>query len=63
MKVLWFSLSPGLSDGYLNNNYEGIGWIKSLEKNIQNKVDLSISFYHDKKVSPLKSGSYFVLPY
>ncbi|WP_299498312.1 glycosyltransferase [Mucilaginibacter sp.] len=57
MKVLWFSLSPGLSDGYLNNNYEGIGWIKSLEKNIQNKVDLSIAFYHHKKVAPFKLGA------
>jgi len=57
MKVLWFSLSPGLSDGYLNNNYEGIGWIKSLEKNIQNKVDLSIAFYHYKKVAPFKLGA------
>jgi glycosyltransferase involved in cell wall biosynthesis len=57
MKVLWFSLSPGLSDGYLNNNYEGIGWIKSLEKNIQNKVELSIAFYHHKKVAPFKLGA------
>lgn len=56
MKVLWFSLSAGLSDAYLNNNYEGIGWIKSLEKNIQNKVDLSIAFYHDKSIAPFKLG-------
>ena len=57
MKVLWFSLSPGLSDGYLNNNYKGIGWVKSLEKNIQEKVDLSIAFYHDTAVAPFKLGA------
>ncbi|GAA4089409.1 glycosyltransferase [Mucilaginibacter panaciglaebae] len=57
MKVLWFSLSPGLSDAYLNNNYEGIGWIKSLEKNIQDKIDLSIAFYHDKDIAPFKLGA------
>jgi hypothetical protein len=56
MKVLWFSLSAGLSDAYLNNNYEGIGWIKSLEKNIQDKVELSIAFYHHKEVAPFQLG-------
>ncbi|GAB3906953.1 glycosyltransferase family 4 protein [Mucilaginibacter boryungensis] len=57
MKVLWFSLSAGLSDAYLNNNYEGIGWIKSLEKNIQDKIDLSIAFYHNKEIPPFKLGA------
>jgi len=57
MKVLWFSLSAGLSDAYLNNNYEGIGWIKSLEKNIQEKVELSIAFYHHKEVAPFQLGA------
>jgi glycosyltransferase involved in cell wall biosynthesis len=57
MKVLWFSLSPGLSDGYLNNNYKGIGWVKSLEKNVQDKVDLSIAFYHDTDIAPFKLGA------
>ena len=57
MKVLWFSLSPGLSDAHLNNNYEGIGWIKSLEKHLQKKVDLSIAFYHDKSLPPFKLGA------
>ncbi len=57
MKVLWFSLSAGLSHAYLNNNYEGIGWIKSLEKNIQDKVELSVAFYHDKDIAPFKLGA------
>jgi len=62
MKVLWFSLSPGLSDGYLNDNYKGIGWVKSLEKNIQDKVELSIAFYHDKDVAPFKLGATHYFP-
>jgi len=57
MKVLWFSLSPGLADAYLNNNYEGIGWIKSLERNIQDKVELSIAFYHHADVAPFTYGA------
>src|ERR1700740_3629282 len=57
MKVLWFSLSPGLADAYLNNNYEGIGWVKSLERNIQHKVDLSIAFYHDDNLAPFTYGA------
>ena len=57
MKVLWFSLSPGLADAYLNNNYAGIGWVKSLEGNIQNKVDLSVAFYHDAELAPFTYGA------
>lgn len=57
MKVLWFSLSPGLADAYLNNNYEGIGWVKSLERNIQDKVDLSIAFYHQADIAPFDYGA------
>ena len=57
MKVLWFSLSPGLADAYLNNNYEGIGWVKSLERNIQDKVDLSVAFYHHEDIAPFTYGA------
>jgi glycosyltransferase involved in cell wall biosynthesis len=52
LKVLWFSLSPGLSDVYLNDSYTGFGWMKALEKNMRDKVDLSIAFYYDKEVAP-----------
>jgi len=44
LKVLWFSLSPGLSAAHLNDKSQGAGWLKSLEKNIQDKIDLSIAF-------------------
>jgi len=56
LKVLWFSLSPGLSSAHLNNDYKGCGWIKALEKNIQDKVELSIVFYHDTFVEPFTLG-------
>lgn len=56
MKVLWFSLFPGLSDVYLNDKATGGGWIKSLEKNIQDKIDLTIAFYHPKVVEPFALG-------
>lgn len=57
LKVLWFSLSPGLSASYLNNGYMGLGWLKALESNIQDKVDLSIVFYHNEDVKPFTIGS------
>lgn len=57
MKVLWFSLSPGLADAYLNNNYEGIGWVKSLERNVQDKVALSVAFYHHADIAPFNYGA------
>ncbi|MDB5123235.1 MAG: hypothetical protein JWP94_1364 [Mucilaginibacter sp.] len=56
MKVLWFSLSPGLSSAHLNDNYKGCGWIKALEKNIQDKVELSIVFYQDRFIEPFTLG-------
>lgn len=62
MKVLWFSLSPGLADAYLNNNYEGIGWVKSLERNIQDKVELSVAFYHHADIAPFTYGATHYYP-
>ncbi|MGY3213793.1 glycosyltransferase family 4 protein [Mucilaginibacter sp. HD30] len=61
LKVLWFSLSPGLSAPHINNNYMGLGWLKALESNIQEKVELSIAFYHDEEIEPftLNGTKYF----
>lgn len=61
MKVLWISLTPSLAEDYLNKKPMNGGFIKSLEKVIQDKVDLSILFYYDKDVAPFKYGktSYF----
>jgi len=52
MKVLWFTPTPSMAESYLHDTPVGGGWIKSLEKSIQDEVDLSIAFYHNKKVEP-----------
>ncbi|MBC7449969.1 MAG: glycosyltransferase [Cytophagales bacterium] len=61
MKVLWFTPTPSLAEGHLNDSPVGGGWIKSLEKSIQNTVDLSVAFYHKKNIAPFKynNTSYF----
>lgn len=61
LKVLWFSLSPGLSAAQLKNSYMGLGWLKALESNIQDKIELSIAFYHNEDLEPfsIKSTRYF----
>jgi len=62
MKVLWFSLSPGLGEAMLSDKYEGIGWVKSLEKNIQSRVELSVAFQFDKPAAPFKLGPTMYYP-
>jgi glycosyltransferase involved in cell wall biosynthesis len=62
MKVLWFSLSPGLGEAVLSDKYEGIGWVKSLEKNIQSRVELSVAFQFDKLAAPFKLGPTMYYP-
>ena len=61
MKILWFTNTPSLAEDYLNNKLMNGGFIKSLEKIIQDKVDLSIVFYHNEELQPFKYGktSYF----
>ena len=44
MKVLWFSPTPSLAEDFLNNTPTNGGWIRSLEKEIENKVQLSVAF-------------------
>ena len=56
MKVLWFALTPSLAEDFINDRPMNGGFIKSLEKVMQNKVDLSIVFYHDKKLPSFKYG-------
>jgi len=58
MKVLWFTNTPALGENYLShNNVVGGGWIKSLDKEMQKKIDLHIAFYHNKEVLPFKFGN------
>jgi glycosyltransferase involved in cell wall biosynthesis len=48
-KVLWFSNTPANSDEYFNRKLAGTGgWLKSLDKALQDKLDLHIAFYHDQ---------------
>jgi glycosyltransferase involved in cell wall biosynthesis len=57
MKVLWFAPTPSLSESHISNVPMGGGWIKSLEKQIQNKVELSIAFYHNKQLDAFTFGN------
>ena len=53
MKVLWFSNSPANADEYFNSELRGTGgWIKSLNKEMQNVIDLHIAFPVDYPMKP-----------
>ena len=55
MKVLWFANTPCNADEYFNNELKSTGgWLKSLDKEIQNYVDLHIAFYHNKEQQSFK---------
>ena len=57
MKVLWFSNTPANSDEYFNNELSGTGgWLKSLDRSIQKKVDLHIAFYHSQNIGSFRYG-------
>lgn len=56
LKVLWFTNTPSLAEEKLDNKPIGGGWIKSLDYEMQNKVDLHISFYYYKNIAPFKYG-------
>jgi len=62
IKVLWFTPTPSLAEGHLNNVPAGGGWIKSLEKELQGKVDLSIAFYYKRKMEPFTLGDTTYFP-
>lgn len=64
MKILWFSPTPSLAEDYLNDKPTSGGWIKSLEKEMEDKVDLSIVFYGNSKfvnVQKIKTKYYPIL--
>lgn len=54
MRVLWFSNTPSNACDFLKENLVGGGWIKSLDKAIQTKVDLHVAFYYPKICSSFK---------
>ncbi|MGD8779513.1 MAG: glycosyltransferase family 4 protein [Ignavibacteria bacterium] len=48
MKVLWFSNTPAAGFVFLSGTSIGGGWLEALDKTIQEKVDLYVSFYYAK---------------
>lgn len=56
MKVLWFSNTPCNASEYFGTGLVGGGWLMSLDKNLQHKVDLHIAFYSNRRNKPFKYG-------
>jgi glycosyltransferase involved in cell wall biosynthesis len=54
MKVLWFSNTPANGAEYLKEGPVGGGWIKSMDRALQSKVELHIAFYYPKKDDSFK---------
>ncbi len=55
MKVLWFCNTAANGSLYLQDKTIGSGgWISSLDKALQNEVELHIAFYHPKPQIPFK---------
>jgi glycosyltransferase involved in cell wall biosynthesis len=48
LKVLWFSNTPALGTEFLTTGSSGGGWLNSLNKEIQEHVDLHVAFYYVK---------------
>ena len=49
MRVLWFSNTSCNASEYLGEGPIGGGWLKSLDRTLQNEVDLHVAFYYPKK--------------
>lgn len=66
MKVLWFSNTPANADEYLNMQLKGTGgWLKSLNKVLENYVDLYVAFYYKtKKIEKFiyNETTYYMIP-
>lgn len=56
IKVLWFSNTPAAGDELISSNGTG-GWLKSLDKAIQDKVELFVVFRDHGYPSTFKVGS------
>ena len=54
MRVLWFSTTPSLAGSALGTSTAGGGWIRSLERELRGRVDLSVAFYHDEQREPFR---------
>ncbi len=56
IKVLWFSNTPAAGDEFISSNGTG-GWLKSLDKAIQDKLELHVAFYNRNYPSVFRVGS------
>ena len=54
MKVLWFSTTASLAGAALGRGTAGGGWIRALELQVRDQVELSVAFYHDREVAPFE---------
>ncbi len=62
MKVLWFANTPCNADEYFNTELKGTGgWLKALDIEMQEKVDLHIAFYSNQNLEPFvyKKTTYY----
>jgi glycosyltransferase involved in cell wall biosynthesis len=57
VKVLWFSNTCANAAGYLNDDFVRGGWLQSLDRHIQEHVDLHVAFYYHKLDSAFKYGN------
>lgn len=68
MRVLWFTYTPSLASKVLNSQFQGGGWIESLEKHLikTNEIELGIAFHfgtENKRSFEIDNTTYFQLPY
>jgi len=63
LRVLWFTNTPSLSAGHLNNKSIGGGWIGSLEAELSKipSIQLGVSFNFDGEIKPfnLRGTEYY----
>jgi glycosyltransferase involved in cell wall biosynthesis len=57
MRILWFANTPSLAEEVLSNKPTSGGWIKSLDKFLQDKVELHVAFHYHEKKDSFKHGN------
>jgi len=58
LRVLWFSITPGLSQHPVNKSFGGGGWISSLQRGVERSPDIELGFvfYSDSQLDPFTDG-------
>ena len=64
MRVLWFSNTPANAIEYLNLPIHGGGWLKTLDSEIQEKIELNVAFFgnHFEDSFKYKNTNYNLQP-